>query len=364
MSAAPRKRWATLAGLLVVLACGADPPGAVSATGGSSGASGSSATLPVAGTAGNAMGGSAGQASAGGSLSPAAGAAGSSLSGGAAGATSGNAGTGGSASGSGGSAGTGGSASGAGGNAGSSGGNAGSAGTDPEGWVNIFNGQDLTGWVPLIHKSAYNQDPYKTFRVDPASHVIRITYVDYPGDLFDDRCGLLYYDKPLTNYRVRATYHFVDEAVEKQAKNAVGWGRFNSGLMIFGIDPSKVTGDPMFPPLIEIQLLGKGSSGGSTSPNICTPGGITYDKTADCGNNGSGVESPPPTTWVTVEAEVHPGAQTKVYTYPPGMPDRTKPIEIVTGAKYQNMAVIGGYLSLQSESQPCEFKDVQLIELP
>ena len=352
MSAARFARWATLAGLSAVLGCGADPPGAVSAAGGSGGASGSSTTAPFAGTAGMVAGGSASQAGTSGSPSSSAGAAGSGVPGGG-------------AAGVGGSAGAGTTLGGTGGSAGSAGSNTGGAGgADPEGWVDIFNGTDLTNWVPLIHKSAYNQDPYKTFRADPVSHVIRVTYVDYPGDVFDDRCGLLYYNKPLTNYRVRATYHFIDEAIEPQAKNAVSWGRFNSGLMIFGIDPSKVTGDPMFPPLIEIQLLGKGSSGGSTSPNICTPGGITYAKAADCGNNGSGVQPPLPTTWVTVEAEVHPGAETKVYAYPPRMPDRTKPIEIVTGAKYQSMAVSGGYLSIQSESQPCEFKDIQLIELP
>lgn len=129
-----------------------------------------------------------------------------------------------------------------------------------------------------------------------------------------------------------------------------------------------MTGDPEFPPLIEIQLLGTPSTGGSTSPNICTPGNqpyvITYNKGADCGNNSSGMPAPPAATWVTVEAEVHPGGDTKVYAYPPGQPDRTKPIETVTGPKYMGMAVTNGYLSIQSERQPCEFKDIQLIELP
>lgn len=268
----------------------------------------------------------------------------------------------------GGAGGTGGSGGAQSGGAGGSGGSAGSTGgADPEGWVDIFNGQDLTNWVPLIHKSGYNENTYNTFRADAVNHVIRVTYVDYPNNNFDDRCGLLYYNKPLTNYRVRATYHFVDEKVEPQAKMAVSWGRFNTGLMIFGLDPSKVMNDPEFPPLIEIQLLGKGSSGGSTSPNICTPGPVqvTYNKPADCGNNGSGVVPPEPTTWVTVEAEVHPGAATKVWTYSPGgKRDEGKPIETITNPTYQNAPVTSGYISIQSESQPCEFKDIQLIELP
>jgi len=325
---------------------------------------------PVAGMAGSvAAGGSAGQANTGGNSNASAGSAGSSVAGGGATGLAGSAGAGGS-----------------GGGAGSSGGGAGSAGSgtagvggaNPEGWVPIFNGQDLTGWKPFIHKSgSYGNDPLNTFRVDPQTHVIRVTYVDYPktaggkadfgavnGNNPDGKCGLLYYEKPLTNYRARVTYRFVDPSIEAQAANPVSWGYMNSGWMIFGADPSKVMGDPQFPPVLEIQLLGKGSSGGSTSPNICNNGGVAYAK-ADCGNNHSGVDAPNPTTWVTVEAEVHPAGMTTVYTYAPGgKRDLAKPIETVTGATYQNMVVTGGYMSLQSESQPCEFKDIQLIELP
>ena len=38
--------------------------------------------------------------------------------------------------------------------------------------------------------------------------MLRVTYDNYPGGNFDERCGLLYYDKLLTNYRVRITYRF------------------------------------------------------------------------------------------------------------------------------------------------------------
>ena len=41
--------------------------------------------------------------------------------------------------------------------------------------------------------------------------------------------GLLYYDKPLTNYRVRLEYQFQ----EPQAKNGAGWSNHNSGIMVF-----------------------------------------------------------------------------------------------------------------------------------
>jgi len=236
------------------------------------------------------------------------------------------------------------------------GGAGGSAGTG--GWVKIFNGTDLTGWVPLIHKVGFNNDTYDTFRADAANKVIKVTYEDYPNQAFQGRCGVLYYNKKLTNYRVRVTYRFV----QPQANDPqISWGKNNSGLMIFGTDPAMVTGDPEFPPLIEIQLLGGPTSGGgSTTPNICTPGGMTLKKqTGGCGNNNTGAALPPAGDWITVEAEVHVKGDTKVFQYP----NMTTPILTIAGPVYQGKDVVDGYLGLQSESQPLEFKDVELMEL-
>jgi len=148
--------------------------------------------------------------------------------------------------------------------------------TTPDGWVNLFNGKDLSNWVPLIHGFKVGNNVDSTFRPDPVNNFISVRYDKYPNLNFNDRCGNLYYNKYLTNYKVRVTYRFL----EPQAKSPVGWGKNNSGLMIFATDPTKVTGDPEFPPLIEIQLLGYPSmssvgGGGSTSPNYCFPNGIT-----------------------------------------------------------------------------------------
>jgi hypothetical protein len=262
------------------------------------------------------------------------------------------------------SSGSGGEAGGAGGVAGSAGGGgaAGAGGVSADGWVKIFNGQDLTGWSPLIHKSAYRADPYNTFRANATSQVIEVTYQDYPDQNFDERCGLLYYDEYLTNYRVRLTYRFK----EPQAQNPVGWGKNNTGLMIFATDPSKVTGDPMFPPLIEIQLLGTPSSGGSNNANLCQPGGMTVKMLhgeptpgGNCFDSKSG-PARPAAEWTTVEAEVSVAGDTKVYQHP----DLTTPVLTISGPMYGGQPVLGGYLALQSESQPLEFKDIELKVLP
>jgi 3-keto-disaccharide hydrolase len=239
-----------------------------------------------------------------------------------------------------------------------------------DGWVNLFNGKDLTGWVPLIHLGGgvgVNKD--STFRPDPENNGIRVSYDKYTGSFGGDKCkcGNLYYNKLLTNYRIRVTYRFFDP----QASTPPSWGKNNSGLMIFGIDPTQVTGDPVFPPIIEIQLLGNPSGGGSTTVNYCemtqfvTPT-VLMTHTGSCGNNrdakaaGSGKPLNPASTWTTVEADVHVTGDTKVYIWP----DTVNPALIMSKPMYNGKAVTGGYLALQSESQPIVFKDIMLKELP
>jgi hypothetical protein len=272
-------------------------------------------------------------------------------------ASAGMSGTGGAGSGGGGGGGAGGSAGASAGSGGSAGGG-GAGGGSGDGWVKIFNGQDLTGWIPLIHKSPKNENTYNTFSADPTNQVLKVSYDEYPDNRnFDGRCGLIYYDRLLTDYRVRVTYRFV----EPQATNPVDWGKNNTGLMIFGIHPSEVMGDPEFPPIIEIQLLGANSAGGSTNINLCPLNGMTMAQgQGSCGNNGTGVAPLPADQWVTVEAEVLVEGETKVYQHP----DLTDPVLTISGPRYQGQPVTGGYLALQSESQPVEYKDIEIKELP
>jgi hypothetical protein len=153
------------------------------------------------------------------------------------------------------------------------------------------------------------------------------------------------------------TYRFV----EPQASNPVAWGKNNTGLMIFGIHPSEVEGDPEFPPIIEIQLLGGPTSGGGTTNiNQCPLGGMTMMQPSTCGNNGSGDPLPPANQWVTVEAEVSVEGETKVYQHP----NLTDPVLTLSGPRYNGQPVTGGYLAVQSESQPVEYKDIEIKELP
>jgi hypothetical protein len=195
-----------------------------------------------------------------------------------------------------------------GGTAGGTGGTGGASG----GWVSILPADEkLTGWVPYVKGYTPGMDPLKTFRRDATTGSLIVTYQDYPDSSFANHLGLLYYDKKLTNYRVRVEYSFQ----EPQAKNPVSWGKNNSGIFVFGTDPHLITGNPDFPTAIEIQLLGKPSAGGSINCQICLNStvGMYPAKIGTQNINGPGgcfastqstSDLQTAATWTTVEADV------------------------------------------------------------
>lgn len=336
-----------------------------SATGGKTGASGGAASGGSTGSGGAAQtGGATGS--------------GGAATGGSPGATGGNSGSGGSASGgsaSGGSSGsggsgTGGAANGGAGGKGSGGANGGGGGTVTGGggkgsWVSILPTDDaLTGWVPLVKPYPVGMDPNKTFRRDANGYLV-VTYADYPNGNFDGHFGHIYYDKLLTNYRVRVEYRFQ----EPQAKNPPSWGKNNSGIMVFCTDPRKVTGNPDFPPSIEIQLAGNPSGGGPINCQLCLNGSNMYvTKVLTQTVTGPGgcfkstlatADFQPAANWVTVEVDVQATGTTSVYQHP----DTTKAIMTFSGVMLGSQKITSGYLSLQSESQPIQFRKIDLMDL-
>ena len=128
------------------------------------------------------------------------------------------------------------------------------------GWVSILpTDANLTGWIPADQAVCggdwTRSRPSVTTR---QTGYLVVSYADYPSGSFANHFGLLYYDKVLTNYKVRIEYRFQNP----QATDPATWGKNNSGLMVFCTDPRTVTGNPDFPPSIEIQLLGNPSAGG------------------------------------------------------------------------------------------------------
>ncbi|MGK7397683.1 MAG: 3-keto-disaccharide hydrolase [Candidatus Cyclobacteriaceae bacterium M3_2C_046] len=231
-------------------------------------------------------------------------------------------------------------------------------------WIQLFNGQDLSGWTPKIRGYAMGENFGNTFKVEDG--LLKVSYEGY--DKFNQRFGHLFYENEFSNYLFRAEYRFVGD----QCPEGPGWAIRNSGVMIHGQDPSTMTKDQSFPVSIEVQLLGGNGTDPRTTGNLCTPGtNVVMDEelfTTHCINSSS--QTYHGDQWVTVEIEVRGNQLIKHiingdtvlnYKQPqldPEDPDAQRLLE-----KGSSLMLTGGTISLQSESHPIEFRKVELMPL-
>jgi hypothetical protein len=231
-------------------------------------------------------------------------------------------------------------------------------------WISLFNGKDLTGWTPKIRYEELGEDPKNTFRVEDG--LLKVRYDKYDG--FGEAFGHLFYEKMYSHYRIRVEYRFVGE----QCKGGPGWAIRNSGIMVHGQDPGTMGKDQKFPVSIEVQLLaGAGDGKERTTGNLCTPGTHVFfgDKLEKRHCIGSTSKTFHGDQWVTAEVEVRGnevirhiinGETVLEYQKPildEGDPDAKSLIEGRGG----EIALIGGTISLQSESHPCDFRKVEIL---
>lgn len=232
-----------------------------------------------------------------------------------------------------------------------------------ESWLQLFNGQDLSGWTPKIVGQSIGQDEREIFRVEDG--LLKVSYDGY--ETFDGTFGHLFYETPFSYYRLRIEYRFTGE----QTPGGPGWAWRNSGVMLHGQSPESMLLDQEFPVSLELQMLGGDGTHSRPTANLCTPG--TDVDMAGSAVDRHCVDSTSPTFpgdgWVTVEAEVHGGEWVRhlvggdvvmEYTrmrYDPDDPDARR-LE-----QFPDKWVSRGYLSLQAESHPLEFRRVELLPL-
>ena len=78
---------------------------------------------------------------------------------------------------------------------------------DKEQWQQLFNGKDLTGWIPKISGYEAGDNHANTFRVEDG--ILKVSYSEY--DTFGTQFGHLFYEKPFSNYKLRVEYRFIGE---------------------------------------------------------------------------------------------------------------------------------------------------------
>ena len=230
-----------------------------------------------------------------------------------------------------------------------------------DGWIPLFNGKDLGGWTAKVVGHPLDRDPYQTVRVEDG--MIRIDYDNYEGD-FDGRFLHLFHVQPFSRYRLRFEYRFQGE----QVQGGPGWAWRNSGIMLHCQDPKSMAVNQDFPVSIEVQLLGGKVTGKRTTANLCTPGtNVVMDgklQTRHCFSRAS--KTFPGDQWVTVEVEVRGaeviehfvnGERVMRYTQPQYDPADGDAKKLIKG---KQLSLGEGYISLQSESHPVEFRKVEI----
>ncbi|GAA4430993.1 DUF1080 domain-containing protein [Bremerella cremea] len=234
-------------------------------------------------------------------------------------------------------------------------------------WIQLFNGKDLTGWVPKVRYHELGENPADTFRVEDG--LLTVSYADGYEDGFKETFGHLFYEKPFSNYRLRVEYRFLGD----QCKGGPGWAFRNSGVMIHGEDPKTMGKDQDFPASIEVQLLGGREQGSRPTVNLCTPGtNVVMDGKLfkpHCINSSS--ETYRGDQWVTCEIEAHGNGTIKhiidgkvVLEYEKSQldPSDAHSKELIEKAGGELM-LSGGSISLQSESHPVQFRKVEIMLL-
>jgi len=240
--------------------------------------------------------------------------------------------------------------------------------TEPQAadWIQLFNGQDLSGWIPKIRYHELGENYGNTFRVEDGLLKVRYEPEQYPK--FGERFGHLFYEKPFSHYRLRVEYRFVGE----QCAGGPGWAIRNSGLMLHGEDPALMSVDQDFPASIECQLLGGNGRDRRSTVNLCTPGtNVVKDGKLflpHCTDSSSKTYAGE--QWVTVEVEVHGAGDIKhiigsqvVLEYSQPQYDERDAHAKMLAEKQGGLLISGGTISLQSESHPIDFRKVELLVL-
>jgi 3-keto-disaccharide hydrolase len=231
-------------------------------------------------------------------------------------------------------------------------------------WRALFNGEDLSGWTVKITGSEPGDDPNGTFRVEDG--LLTVGYEDY--DAFDDRFGHIFFETAFSDYELSVEYRFVGE----QLAGGPDWAFKNSGIMVHSQSPESMLPEQDFPISIEVQLLGGNGTDPRPTANLCTPGtDVTMNGElleTHCVNSRSttfhGEE------WVTVNVVVYGdsiihhmvnGDTVMSYSRPAvggGVVDGYDP-----AVKIDGTPLTSGFIALQSESHPVQFRSVLLREL-
>ena len=233
------------------------------------------------------------------------------------------------------------------------------------GWMTLFNGRDLNGWIVKVHHHDVGVNFGNTFRAEDG--LIKVRYDQY--DAFNDQFAHLYYKTPFSRYHLKLEYRFTGEL----QKGAPPYTILNSGVMFHSQDPRTMPKEQNWPISVEMQFLA-GLNDGKPRPtgNMCSPGtdivyqGKLYD--GHCLNSTSKTYNKD--EWVKAELIVLGDSLITHIINGDTVLQYSKPTMgggVVSGYDttlwHPGKPLTSGYIALQSEGQPIDFRNIELRNL-
>jgi hypothetical protein len=232
-------------------------------------------------------------------------------------------------------------------------------------WIKLFNGKDLDDWIVKVHHHDAGVNFGNTFRVEDG--MIKVRYDQY-GD-FNDQFAHLYYKEPLSHYHLKLDYHFTGTL----QKGAPSYTMLNSGVMFHSQDPRTMPKEQNWPISVEMQFLaGLGDGKPRPTGNMCSPGTeIVYNGKQ---YNGHCLNSTSKTydkdEWVHAELIVLGDSSITHIINGDTVLQYSKPsigggvVQGYDSTIFQpGKPLTSGFIALQSEGQPIDFRNIELKKL-
>ncbi|WP_119079825.1 3-keto-disaccharide hydrolase [Chitinophaga alhagiae] len=232
-------------------------------------------------------------------------------------------------------------------------------------WKPLFNGKDLNDWYVKIHRHPVGDNFGNTFRAEDG--MIKVRYDQY-GD-FKEQFGHLYYKQPFSSYHLKLEYRFTGE----WEKTAPSYTILNSGVMYHSQDPRTMPAGQDWPISVEMQFLaGLGDGQPRPTGNMCSPGThIVYKGKLDtrhCINSSSKTYGKD--EWVKAELIVYGDSLITHVINGDTVLQYSKPQiggPVVNNfdpqQKPDGKVLSSGFIALQSEGQPIDFRNIMIREL-
>jgi hypothetical protein len=228
--------------------------------------------------------------------------------------------------------------------------------------ISLFNGKNLNNWKPKIVGFPLGENYGNTFRVE--NGILSIRYDKY--DSFKNRFGALYYDKKFTNYRLKVEYRFVGNTTP----GAPSWGFKDGGIQYHCQNPATLGLTQSFPVCLEYNLHGGNGKEERPTGEACVSG-MTIEVNGK--KNSSNCTTPVVKKtfvgeeWIIAEIDINNGKITH-FVNGEQVIQYQNPRFDSTNANAKKLIIAGndivkdGFISLQSNSHPMDFRKIEIME--